>query len=207
MTLPGLQGLAELSQSRDWGYSVDIEKKGRGLGVAWLRAWGRSRGQALVEFGILAPVLLLLMSGVLDLGRAYYYEILSSDATRDGARVAAGNYGGVLGVAGPTQDAVCNQVKVDLADIGGTTCTFVNHAPPFQAGTDYHLPTANKAVAIIYCPNSAPNNCGVTQGAPQNLTLAVQVNYGFSLVTPIVDSLVPGSVIQMSDSAQMVSNW
>jgi Flp pilus assembly protein TadG len=46
------------------------------------------RGQALVEFAIVIPVLLLLLLGVVDFARAWnVYEVLT-DAAREGAREA-----------------------------------------------------------------------------------------------------------------------
>lgn len=49
---------------------------------------GRSRGQALVEFAIVAPLLFLLILGTIEAGRfMLYYEVLNN-ATREGARYA-----------------------------------------------------------------------------------------------------------------------
>ena len=50
----------------------------------------RNRAQALVEFAIALPILILLVAGVLELGRGYSYAVATSDAARDGARAAAG---------------------------------------------------------------------------------------------------------------------
>ncbi len=53
-----------------------------------LRGSGR-RGQALVEFALVAPVLLLLILGLVDFARAWnVYQVLT-DAAREGARTAA----------------------------------------------------------------------------------------------------------------------
>ena len=49
----------------------------------------RPRGQALVEFAIALPILILLVAGVLELGRGYAVAVSTSDAARDGARYAA----------------------------------------------------------------------------------------------------------------------
>ena len=51
------------------------------------RRW--SRGQAATEFAISSIVLLLLVSGVVDLGRAYFYNVSMHGAAREGARHAA----------------------------------------------------------------------------------------------------------------------
>jgi len=46
----------------------------------------RQRGQSLVEFAISSIVLLLLMMGLLDLSRAFYYAVNLQGAAREGAR-------------------------------------------------------------------------------------------------------------------------
>src|SRR5712692_5653371 len=50
----------------------------------------RSQAQALVEFAIALPILILVVAGVLELGRGYSYAVAVSDAARDGARYVAG---------------------------------------------------------------------------------------------------------------------
>jgi Flp pilus assembly protein TadG len=45
-----------------------------------------SDGQATVEFGISAIVLLLLLLGLIDLGRTFYFAVGFRGATREGAR-------------------------------------------------------------------------------------------------------------------------
>lgn len=46
----------------------------------------RDRGQALVEFGLVLPILLLLIFGLIDLGRVVYAQNALSEGARDGAR-------------------------------------------------------------------------------------------------------------------------
>jgi len=48
----------------------------------------RKRGQSLVEFALILPILLLLMLGILDLGRAVAAYNSVSNAARSAARVA-----------------------------------------------------------------------------------------------------------------------
>src|SRR5438270_13041175 len=49
----------------------------------------RQRGQSLVEFAISSIVLLLLMMGLLDLSRAFYFAINLQGSAREGARHGA----------------------------------------------------------------------------------------------------------------------
>ena len=53
--------------------------------------WRRhqSRGQSIVEFGLVLPMLLLLMLGTLDLGRAFFDYIQMRNAAYEGARYAS----------------------------------------------------------------------------------------------------------------------
>jgi Flp pilus assembly protein TadG len=47
------------------------------------------KGQSLVEVAIAMPLLLLILMGILDLGRAYFTYIALSDAAAEGAAYAA----------------------------------------------------------------------------------------------------------------------
>ncbi len=47
------------------------------------------RGQALVEFALLVPIMLLLVIGIAEFGRAWMTENILTGAAREGARVAA----------------------------------------------------------------------------------------------------------------------
>src|SRR6266480_879263 len=117
---------------------------------------GRRSGQALVEFAISVPILVLLVAGVLELGRGYAFAMATSDAARDGARYVAGK---TSTNTGPGLANMCSLVTADLAAVtSNVSCpTQVGHAPPFTAGTDYTKPTAGQAVVAIYCGTSA--NC------------------------------------------------
>src|SRR2546421_21565 len=55
-------------------------------GVDSRRARGH-RGQALVEFALVSPILALLLLGAVDLTRAFYYYLALQNATRETARV------------------------------------------------------------------------------------------------------------------------
>jgi hypothetical protein len=64
----------------------------------------RARGQALVEFALVAPIFFLLLFAVIEGGRfIFYYETLNN-ATREGARFAIVNgSNSLLCPQGPTQ--------------------------------------------------------------------------------------------------------
>src|SRR5438128_1175123 len=65
----------------------------------------RRRGNAMLEAGLITPVLFLLLSGVVDLGRSFYFADIAANAARAGAQfgilssVNAGNTGGMQAAA------------------------------------------------------------------------------------------------------------
>jgi hypothetical protein len=50
------------------------------------------KGQSLTEFALILPILLLLIMGIFDLGRAIYYFSAINHAAHEGARYGAINY-------------------------------------------------------------------------------------------------------------------
>src|SRR5258708_12338235 len=52
------------------------------------KARAGQRSQALIEFALISPVLLLLVFGIIDIGRAVFYYDTLSHAAREGAREA-----------------------------------------------------------------------------------------------------------------------
>jgi Flp pilus assembly protein TadG len=70
-------------------------------------------GAALVEFALVAPILFLLVFGIVDFGRALFTLNNLTSAVREGARFAA------VQSAGTTQATVRQQVQNYLAEFGG----------------------------------------------------------------------------------------
>jgi Flp pilus assembly protein TadG len=56
----------------------------------------RDRGSAAVEFALLLPLLLLIVFGIVDFGRALNAQITLTQAAREGARLAALNQPNVV---------------------------------------------------------------------------------------------------------------
>jgi Flp pilus assembly protein TadG len=48
----------------------------------------RERGASLVEFAIVLPIFLVLIGGMVDFGRAFFTEVMLTNAAREGARSA-----------------------------------------------------------------------------------------------------------------------
>jgi Flp pilus assembly protein TadG len=52
----------------------------------------RQAAQALIEFTLVAPVMLLMVVGLLSLGRAFIFGVAVQEGTRQAARLAASSY-------------------------------------------------------------------------------------------------------------------
>jgi Flp pilus assembly protein TadG len=77
------------------------------------------RGQAVVEFALIVPLLVLLTMGMVDFGRIFYsYEGLAN-AAREGARYCALNPGNASG----TQSRVNGEVNGMVASVTASGCT------------------------------------------------------------------------------------
>jgi hypothetical protein len=75
----------------------------------------RDDGAALVEFGIVAPLLFLIVFGIIEFGWAFGQHLDVRHGAREGSRLAAVNYRETATSSGPTQldeliGAVCSRM-------------------------------------------------------------------------------------------------
>ncbi|MBB1017230.1 pilus assembly protein [Dietzia sp. DQ11-71] len=77
----------------------------------------RDRGAAAVEFALVLPILLLLVIGILEFGRAYHVQTTLSNAARDGARVMALQDSATAAEVRTIESAVGLDVTVDMITV------------------------------------------------------------------------------------------
>ena len=110
------------------------------LGRQLRRFGGNERGQALVEFALIMPFLLLFIIGIVEFGRAWNLHQVITDAAREGARTA------VVHDPAMTLDSINQTVKNAIATAG------VNPNNATITVTDWDAVTGVPAVVEIALP-------------------------------------------------------
>ena len=104
------------------------------------------RAQALVEFALLLPILLVLILGAMDLGRVFYVKTVLTNAAREGANTLS-RYP-ADGAAGypKTKEAIIREgnssgVKIDISEVdwAGTNCCLVGRPVVISIEKDVNL--------------------------------------------------------------------
>lgn len=134
-----------------------------------------------MEFAFVAPVMVLLVFGVLDLGRAYRMDIQLENAAREGAAFAQL----------VPNNAFCDDPKVDVE----------SHVLAEEPGLDA-LPGFDIQVFGIKSDGTVTDVSGCGGSAVgRGDRVRVDVSASYEIMTPLVASVV-GSSLQMTRSAE-----
>jgi Flp pilus assembly protein TadG len=158
----------------------------------------KERGQSLVEFAVSSVVLLLLIGGLVDIGRSIDVAEALSNAAREGARHGAWFDAGTLSHPYLDDGQIKAAVDAELAAAGlpasllknpGSTCPSVTdgngfHNPPYTSGS---YPAAANQPWLYVCYN---NTSGLDFTSPASnqagLDLNVIVLYTYGPLTPLI---------------------
>jgi Flp pilus assembly protein TadG len=144
---------------------------------------GRGRGQSLVEFALAATVLLILLTGVLDLGRMYMAWVAIQDAAGEGALYAAMNPRCIRAANGPDCQTPNNAYDRTLIAIR------------FTPGT----PLDPDRVTVVITPNDPGQICF---GTP----ITVSTRYSFTMITPVMQAMFGPEVALRAYAVQRALN-
>jgi Flp pilus assembly protein TadG len=148
---------------------------------------GRSRGQSLVEFALIFPIIILLIAGFFEIGRAVFAYNMIANAARQGARVATVN---------------------QLADV--TEC---DESWPIDDPYQPHWSIRGCVILAAKTLGISTSNVSVSYAAPPDTTLtcsptlhvgcvaSVTVTYYFTVATPFVNKLI--GPITMRQTSEM----
>jgi Flp pilus assembly protein TadG len=159
----------------------------------------RSRGQSLVEFALVFPVFIVLVFGLIDMGRYVYMNSTISQAAREAARVGA-----VEAFWIGRSDAKCNQA-------GGPVCPAnltVFRADVLTAANRMLAPFGPIVDADLYthCAATAANPVTTKTCTDREIgdEVSVRTVLVFRPITPVISSFF--SSITTTGSATMVIN-
>jgi Flp pilus assembly protein TadG len=107
----------------------------------------KKRGQALVEWALVLPLLLLMILVTIDMGRAVYYYSVIYNAAREGARYGVIDYTDTPGIV-----AAAENLAVGLDTSALDVSTFVNGPPPtnIRVTVTYQFIPATPMVAALF---------------------------------------------------------
>jgi Flp pilus assembly protein TadG len=145
-----------------------------------------TRGAAAVEFAIIAPLLFVLIFGIIEFGAILYNQAVITNASREGARYAATFY---------TNPANAQAQRPTCSEVQNYVATYVNaRLISFKTSTPFS--TSN-----VTCPNVTPwiENAGY---AGYVNTVGIEYVYDF-LVFPNLLGLLSGG--SMSDSLELTA--
>lgn len=120
----------------------------------------RSRGQTLAEFALVIPILIVMLMGIFDLGRAVFAYNAITNAAREGAR---------LGIVNQFADKIKERA--------------VSMAP--TADQD-----PNAVTVSISKPDSAPDDDDCAGSVAVGCVVYVRYESEFTAITPIIGSLL-----------------
>lgn len=148
--------------------------------------------QSFVEFAVILPVLLLLVLGMFDLGRAFTLGIATTQGAREGARLATH-----LAVVSNLSDTTvvqrmidasapalqgCSAVLTTSQTCGGGTWTFTISATPPGSATAY----PSIAQALAHSSNPYLSGGQITITASGSVALMGGYCFGQSLCMPSI---------------------
>jgi len=127
-----------------------------------------SRGQALVELGIIILVLVGLGMGIVEFGRMFMIVNVITHAARDGARAAAATppsgrgSGGTISNMGAIQTQVLNQIAT-VTPSGGFSVTVAQPSAGSTGGIPMVTVSVSGAVPYVVLPGLAGSNLSIAR--------------------------------------------
>jgi hypothetical protein len=166
--------------------------------------WRSRRGQSLVEMAMVLPLLTFLTFGLVDFGRAYFFQVAITNAAREGARSAILNiYPGPTTptCTGPSYSTCPVQTDTAINTAVQKELTYSGIAPKSVS----ICPPHDSSLSTAGCPDSS-NRVDNWISGTANYYVTVIVKYDFHLYTPLMQQLV-GNPIPMTVSVQMRTNY
>jgi Flp pilus assembly protein TadG len=134
------------------------------------------KGQSLVEFSLGMVFILLIVCGLLDLGRLYFTHVALEDAAGEGALYLS-----------------LNPHCVHASD--GTDCTDPNNV-------DWRIRNSSDTGAVDWSKANITYNVPAPYAVGE--TVKVNINYSYQLITPVIPKITGVNPITLGSSASQI---
>ncbi|MBN2392125.1 MAG: pilus assembly protein [Anaerolineae bacterium] len=95
------------------------------------------RGQSIIEFALVLPIIIMLMLGLLDFGRAFFTLIALDDAADEGASYASIRPNDVDGIQQRTVEASTRLISIETADVSVVYPSSLSVGQPITVTVDF----------------------------------------------------------------------
>lgn len=123
------------------------------------KSQGKTRAQSMVEMALILPVLLLVLFGLIEFGRALFIYTVVSNAAREGAR---------QGLVEPTNLDLIRKAAYSRAIL---------------------VPTPTLGITVTYDNGKFDSPISADQIVNGESRVVVQAGYRFRMITPIISSI------------------
>jgi TadE-like protein len=137
---------------------------------------GAGRGQSVVEFALILPVMLLLLAGAIDLGRAFYAYVAVENAAKEGALYGA-------------RHPLCATESATCPDPRNVPWIVENEAANLKDGSGNSLLTT-----AVSCRTPAGGLVQPLNDCTNGNIYVVSVTSSFRLITPILGDLTSSNL-------------
>ncbi len=157
------------------------------VGLPKIRGRERSRGQSVVEFALVLPILLLLLAAAIDFGRLFYAYVAVENAAKEGA---------LYGARSPLCD---DSTNVNCADPDNVAWHVANEASNLTDSSGNSL-----LASTVACRNPSGVLVQPINDCLDGYTYQVTVTTPFQLITPILSSIVGQSITLRAEAQSTV---
>ena len=168
-----------------------------------MRSGGGQRSQALIEFALISPVLLLLLFGVVDIGRAIFYYDTLNHAAREGARTAVRASNQLPSNANVLATVTTQMIGIPVSE----PCPqgpITSATPPANTAWLYVTEPNPPATVETTPPDNAPGgenaapasgSCSAVNPAGGNAQLQVTIRFNLVLITPVIAQATANHIV------------
>jgi Flp pilus assembly protein TadG len=149
------------------------------------RLWRDTAGAAAVEFALVLPVLLLMVMGILDFGRALNIHHVVTDASREAARRAVVR-DGLEGADKLAAVTAAVNIRLAAVGLGPVTVQGTPHSSLCPASGEWVPPAASTTATTVA-------GCGWGGATNTQARVLIRAPFPLSLLTPVMRLAAPGT--------------